>query len=97
MKVGIEIKLDREKLAALAHEQWSGWMQYLFGQCSIMGTDGPNGKTASRRMIIPEWAVERWTRQMSTPYEELSEEEKESDRKEADRVIQLIKESNHES
>ncbi len=23
-----------EKLAQLAHQQWSGWMEYLFSKCS---------------------------------------------------------------
>lgn len=72
----------REQLAALAHEQWSGWMRYLFEK-----TTGNIAGTA----LIPEWAVERWKRQLNTPYAQLSEEEKESDRKEADRVLALLK------
>ncbi len=35
--------------------------------------------------------VERWLRQMDTPYAELSEIEKESDRKEADRVLAVMR------
>jgi len=65
----------REKLAEFAHKQWSGWMEYLFGKCTL-NEDG----TAT----IPKWAVDRWTRQLLTPYENLDEPEKESDRKEAD-------------
>jgi len=41
-------------------------------------------------LTIPMWAVERWQRQMNTPYAELPEEEKNSDREEADKVLQLI-------
>jgi hypothetical protein len=39
---------------------------------------------------MPRWCVERWSRQMNAPYADLSEEEKESDRKEADRVLEVL-------
>ena len=74
-----------EKLAALAHdEQWSGWMEYLFSKC----TKNPLGLGT---LLIPEDSVERWKRQMNTPYSELPEEERESDRVEARKVIELIR------
>ena len=34
--------------------------------------------------------VERWRRQIDTPYEDLSEPEKQSDREWADRVLELV-------
>jgi hypothetical protein len=71
----------RERLAALAHRQWSGWMSYLFGKCR-MNDDAT--------LTIPAWAVERWQRQMNTSYFDLPEEEKDSDRKEADRILYLL-------
>jgi hypothetical protein len=74
----------REELAALAHEQWSGWMRYLFSKCEITRPGEPLG------LVIPEWAVTRWERQMNTPYAELPEQEKDSGRAEADRVLALI-------
>jgi len=37
--------------------------------------------------------VHRWIRQMTTDYEDLPKEEKNSDRKEADRMIDIIKEA----
>ncbi len=72
----------REELAKLAHSQWSGWMRYMFGKCSKLG----NGK-----MLIPKWAVERWAWQMTVPYDQLSQTEKDSDRKEADKFLALFK------
>ena len=45
-------------------------------------------------VIIPQWAVERWMRQMNTEYKNLSEEEKESDRKEADGMILIMENYN---
>lgn len=76
----------REALAGLCHEQWSGWMRYLFGKCTapIHHTEGG--------LIIPDEFVKRWNRQVLTPYAMLSEEEKESDRKEADKIIRVLSE-----
>lgn len=71
----------KEKLAEYAHNQWSGWMKYLFEK-STKNEDGT--------VTIPKWAVDRWERQMNAPYIELSEQEKESDRKEADGMINIV-------
>lgn len=79
------------------HEQWSGWMKYLFSKCFVETIDKGRGKEVSGRFIIPEEFVTRWMRQMGASYDQLPEEEKESDRKEADKIIQLIKEDNNES
>lgn len=69
----------REVIAALCHEQWSGWMKYLFSKAS------PDGRE------LPQWAVDRWSRQATTSYENLTEEEKDSDRKEADRFLDILR------
>ena len=71
----------REQLAALAHAQWSGWMQWLF-QLSTTHSD----ETVT---IQPEHAL-RWKHQMNTPYAELTEREKDRDREEADKVLALL-------
>ena len=74
----------RELLAEYAHNAWSGWMKYLFEQCETpVAAEG-------KEYIIPEWAVKRWTRQMTTLYKDLPYEEKQSDRKEADQMIAII-------
>jgi hypothetical protein len=80
----------REALADLAHEQWSGWMKYLFskGYFRNMELDG----TTQCVWIMPSAFRERWERQMNTDYEQLPEEEKDSDRAEADRVIKVVRE-----
>jgi hypothetical protein len=70
-----------EKLAEYAHNQWSGWMEYLFNK-STKNDDGT--------VTIPKWAVDRWERQINTDYEHLNEEEKESDRKEAQGMIKIM-------
>ena len=71
----------RELLADLAHQQWSGWIDYEFSRCDV-NEDGS--------LTIPREWVERWRRQMNTPYSELSEAEKDSDRAEADRVLAIL-------
>ena len=67
-----------EKLAALAHEQWSGWMKYLFR----FGVENPDGS-----FTMDADQVARWKRQMSTTYADLLESEKASDRTEAEKVL----------
>ncbi len=71
----------RERLAELCHDQWSKWERYMFS----MGTFNDDGT-----WTMPAWAVERWMRQMNTPYLDLSESEKEGDRRQADRFITLL-------
>jgi len=72
----------RELLAAYAHDAWSGWMKYMFSKSLV---------TILGFVVIPAPLVERWTRQMNTPYEELPESEKLSDRAEADKMLEIIK------
>lgn len=74
----------REQLAALAHEQWTGWMRYLFNKCRL---------TDMGDVVIPKSSALHWQRQMGTPYADLSETEKDSDRDEADRVLAVLRAS----
>lgn len=70
-----------ESVSNRAHESWTGWMKYLF-QKGTMNEDGSF-------TIDPEM-VKRWTRQMNSKYEELSEKEKESDRIEAIHYLSIF-------
>lgn len=72
----------REDLAAYAHNAWSGWWLYAFSKGTVNG-DGT--------LTFPAWAVERWVRQMRTEYADLSEEEKLSDRAEADQMLAIMR------
>lgn len=67
----------REELAALMHEIWADWMKFMLSCCV-------------ERYVIPVQAGRRWSRQMETPYDDLSEKEKDSDRREADKVLELF-------
>ena len=75
----------REKLAEYAHAAWSGWMEYLFSRCAQA--------SEFSSVIIPTNQVERWKRQMTTAYDDLPEGEKESDRAEADKMLDIIGET----
>lgn len=70
----------REDLADYAHSAWSGWMEYLFSRCYIH-QDG---------WIFTKDSHDHWRRQMNTYYKDLPEKEKESDRKEADKMIEIF-------
>jgi len=76
----LNASLLREKLAGLAHDQWAGWMEYLFFK----------SKQVDGCVVIPAWANERWRRQVATRYTDLSEEEKDSDRSEADKFLAVF-------
>ncbi len=75
-------KILLEALADYAHEAWSGWMRYLFSKSQ----ENPDGT-----VTIPKWAVDRWRRQLRTPYRFLTEDEKNSDRAEAMKILDLFK------
>lgn len=70
-----------EPLAAIEHERWAHWQDYLHSQC-LKNDDGS--------LTIPCELVERWTRQLETPYENLSQEEKNSDREQVKRYLSFI-------
>ncbi len=72
-----------EKLSDYEHDRWSRWQRHLFSKCKI-NSDGS--------LTIPKEFVDKWTRQMNTDYHDLSEEEKDLDRKEAIRILECLNE-----
>lgn len=60
-----------ERMADEAHQVWCMWMEYLFRQGLALLDGG---------FKIDAKLVKRWKRQMATPYAQLSEDEKKSDR-----------------
>ena len=71
-----------EDLADYEHESWSDWQSYLFSRC-VENNDGS--------MTIPKDLVQRWQRQIETPYSKLSEREKQSDRDQIEKAIPILK------
>jgi len=70
-----------EALADCEHESWARWQAYLHSVC----TENSDGS-----LTIPPEYVERWVRQIHTPYRDLSESEKQSDREEVARILPVI-------
>ncbi len=79
-----------EKLADAEHASWAHWMEYLFSKCQPTLIEYEDDTMSRSVLVIPEWGVERWTQQVETPYAELSEQEKQSDRNEVAKIIPII-------
>jgi hypothetical protein len=72
----------REKLAAIEHERWASWQNYVHSFLTW-------SKDLQAWVLPHEWK-DRWQMQINTPYSHLSEEEKQSDRDQVDRYWPLI-------
>ncbi len=72
-----------EKLAAIEHERWAHWQKYMHSLS--MEKDG-EGEWA----CIPSEMIRRWNKQIETPYADLSEKEKNSDRDQVDKYWPLV-------
>ncbi len=78
-----------EHLAEKEHASWSHWMDYLFSRCLEVGDKDGEGYES---YVIPRELVRRWQRQAKTPYVELTEQEKQSDRDEVAHILPIIDE-----
>lgn len=67
-----------EALAALEHDRWSGWERYREGAVNTTHHTG-------------EWNMIRWRRQRETSYEDLSEGEKQADRSEVYKTLEVLR------
>lgn len=70
-----------ELLSSAKHASWALWTKYLLSKCEV-GTKG---------FIIPHEYVSNLRKQISTPYAELSEQEKQYDRDEVAHILPIIK------
>jgi hypothetical protein len=75
-----------EKGADLEHTRWAKWQEYLHSKC----VEHENGM--GEWVCFPSERFRHWERQIATPYSELSEKEKESDRHEVRQYLPLIRE-----
>lgn len=70
----------KERLSALEHDRWARWQNYLHSFLKWNGT----------AWELPIEQKDRWQRQIETPYNQLTEAEKDSDRKEVTPGLNLI-------
>jgi hypothetical protein len=70
-----------EELAAVEHARWAHWQRYVHAQCEHL---------ADGRLVIPAELVQRWEKQIATPYDRLTETEKNSDRAQVERVLPIL-------
>lgn len=71
----------RERLASYAHEAWAGWMSYLLAKTRYTDDGGKKIEFSD---------VDRWKRLMETSYSDLKEDEKRSDRAQADKILAIL-------
>jgi hypothetical protein len=77
----LESEKTVERLAAIEHDRWASWQRYVHDHCQRL--DG-------EALVIPADLAARWEVQIRTPYAELSEQEKESDREQVQRYLPTI-------
>jgi len=73
-----DIEGQIEKLAAIEHERWADWQRWCNSEIRANAND-------------IESPLRRWDKQIETPYEQLSEREKDSDREQVRRYLPIIK------
>lgn len=78
-----------EACAAAEHTSWSNWMRWQFGEMEKEMREFEAGGIPHELADLP--CVQRWKRQMNTPYAKLSEREKESDRKVAREKLEVYR------
>ncbi len=72
-----------EKLAAIEHDRWSDWQKWVHEQLIPTLKGDPNFQ-------IPKDTIRRWHDQIITPYADLTEKEKQSDRDQVMRYWPLL-------
>ena len=77
-----------EQLAAIEHERWAHWQRYMHEK----GNRQHDGS-----LTLPADLVIKWDRLINTPYEQLTEKERESDREQVRRYLPLIRADDVES
>lgn len=77
----LESEQTVERLAAIEHERWAHWQQFVHDQCDRQ-EDGT--------LLVPAELAARWQAQIETPYAELSEQERESDREQVRRYLPTV-------
>jgi hypothetical protein len=79
-----------ERLADLEHEQWAHWTRYMLTTLRpLLETHDPTVWTQAE-IDKARGCLAGWWRQIATPYAELSEREKDSDREWAEKALAIV-------
>lgn len=70
-----------EQLAAIEHERWAHWQRFMHGK----GERRPDGS-----LVLPADLVAQWERLIETPYAQLTDKERESDREQVRRYLPVV-------
>ena len=87
---------DIEALAAQEHESWAKWTSYMLDRLEAEKAGDIDPADMEDYDLEDEFidglpCVKRWRRQINTPYADLSEREKESDREVVREKLQLYR------
>lgn len=83
-----------EHFANLEHKRWSKWQKYFFSKCQTKPQSEVGGMDDRYvYLALPKDLYDRWNRQIETPYSELSEQEKQSDKNEVMPYVNWHKQS----
>lgn len=74
-----------EILSENEHNRWSNWQKYLHSKCM----------SSKYGYIIPKLYVKNLNKLINTKYNDLSEEQKENDRKEVKKILKIIENFNN--
>ena len=77
-----------ELLADIEHERWAGWQSHLHSK--LYEIDDNRVSQNHHLKILPTELYDRWERQITTPYSQLSESEKQSDREEVKKTLRAL-------
>jgi hypothetical protein len=70
-----------EQLAAIEHERWAHWQRFMHGK---------GERKADGSLVLPPDLVSKWERLIETPYAQLTDKEKESDREQVKRYLPVV-------
>ena len=77
-----------ENLAELEHKQWAHWTKYMLDRLEQLEAE-IDGKAPYDALLELAQQKQNWKRQIATPYSELTEKEKDSDRSWASKSLEI--------
>lgn len=83
-----DLQIIVELLADVEHERWASWQAYLHSK--LYEIDDNRVSINHNLKILPTELHDRWERQIKTPYSQLSEAEKQSDRDQVYKTLRAL-------